>query len=169
MNRRKVTTLLITAIALAALVWGVVPSNASTPKAAKAVAQKTIAPLHRHKHVTNADRQAAAARAKALRASAVKTGKAVYTPTLDPTRIPDYFGTTPNYANSPLPTGPIGSIMVLDRGKVRHLGQGRDHRHQLGIGQGRQGQGQGRQRPYRVHHRHRGGSQLHRPPGDHRG
>ena len=120
MNRRKFLTLLIALVAAAALTWGVVQSSAAAPKAAKKAVTHgvVIPPLHVHKgHVTNADRKAAAARAKALRASAVKTGKAVYTPTLNPAAIPDYFGTTPNYANSPLPTGPVGSIAVMDQGK----------------------------------------------------
>ena len=79
---------------------------------------------------------------------------------LHPTAMPDYFGTTPNYANSPLPSGPdrqhrghptAGSGYGSSR-------QGHHHRHQLGQRQGRQGQGQGRERPHRVHHRHQAGT-----------
>ena len=119
MHRRRFLALLIAVVAAAALTWGVVQSSAAAQKVVKNVShEKTIPPLHVHKgHVTNADRKAAAARAAALRASAVKAGKAVYTPTLNPNATPDYFGTTPNFANSPLPTGPIGSITVLDQGK----------------------------------------------------
>ena len=46
--------------------------------------------------------------------AAVKAGKTVKKAVLNPAAIPDYFGTIPNYANSPLPMGPIGSIVVTD-------------------------------------------------------
>jgi FtsP/CotA-like multicopper oxidase with cupredoxin domain len=120
MHRRRFLALLIAVIAAAALTWGVVQANAAAPKAAKKVVTHgvVIPPLHVHKgHVTNADRQAAAERAAAMRAAAVKAGKSVKKAVLDPNAIPDYFGTIPNYANSPLPTGPVGSIIVTDAGK----------------------------------------------------
>jgi hypothetical protein len=52
--------------------------------------------------VTNADRLAAAQRAAAGRAAC--NGQGGVTPAVAPLSTPDYFGTTPNYANSPLPT-----------------------------------------------------------------
>ena len=52
--------------------------------------------------VTNADRLAAAQRAASARAAC--NGEGGVTPAVAPLSTPDYFGTTPNYANSPLPT-----------------------------------------------------------------
>jgi len=83
---------------------------------ALAVLKKPAAPAHRHGHVTNAQRQAAALRAAALRATAASQGKALRKAVLDPNATPDYFGTVPNFANSPLPRGPIGSIIVMNHG-----------------------------------------------------
>jgi FtsP/CotA-like multicopper oxidase with cupredoxin domain len=94
------------ALALVALVWGVVPSHAAKPAAAK-----PAAPAHTHGRVTNAQRLAAAKRAAALLAN-----KATSKAPIGPGSTPDYFGTTPNYANSPLPAGPIGTIVVLHGG-----------------------------------------------------
>ena len=94
-----------------ALSIGAVPSHAAKPATAK-----PAAPAHRHGHVTNAQRQAAALRAAALRATAASQGKALRKAVLNPNATPDYFGTVPNYANSPLPRGPIGSIIVMNHG-----------------------------------------------------
>jgi FtsP/CotA-like multicopper oxidase with cupredoxin domain len=71
-----------------------------------------------HGRVTNSQRQAAAARAAAIRTAAAATGRqAAAKAVLDPNAVPDYFGTIPNYANSPLPSGPLGTIAVMDRGR----------------------------------------------------
>jgi hypothetical protein len=56
--------------------------------------------------ITPADRQAAAARAAKARANGLKTlGElsAEALPAMNPGGTPDYFGTIPNYANSPIP------------------------------------------------------------------
>src|SRR5664280_698903 len=58
---------------------------------------------------SHAAKPAAALRAAALRATAASQGKALRKAVLNPNATPDYFGTVPNYANSPLPRGPIGS------------------------------------------------------------
>ena len=111
-RRGKLTLLaLALALALAALIWGVVPSHAAKPAAAK-----PAAPAHTHGHVTNAQRLAAAKRAAALLAAAGGQNKAASKAPIGPGSTPDYFGTTPNYANSPLPTGPIGAIVVKNGG-----------------------------------------------------
>ncbi len=59
-----------------------------------------------HGAVTPADRQDAAARAARERADGLKTEaemSAAASPSMNPGGVPDYFGTTPNYANSPIP------------------------------------------------------------------
>jgi FtsP/CotA-like multicopper oxidase with cupredoxin domain len=112
MSRRTRTVLLCVAVALTAALWAVVPSLASAPKAAKTT---VTPPRHVHQgRVSNTDRKAAAARAAALGLTSGGTAKA--RTAARATGIPDYFGTIPNYANSPLPSGPIGSITVMHQG-----------------------------------------------------
>ena len=117
MSRRRRSSMLGAALALTAALWCVVPSLASSQKAAKTAASHAVVvpPLHAHHgRITNTDRKAAAARAAALGlmpGGAAKQGAAAKA-----TGVPDYFGTIPNYANSPPPVGPIGSIMVMHRG-----------------------------------------------------
>ena len=104
--------LLSLGLALVALAWVAVPSHA-----AKAAATKPVGVLHTHGHVTNAQRDAAALRAATMRATAAAQGKATASPpALGGRSAPDYFGTIPNYANSQLPRGPIGSIVVTRGG-----------------------------------------------------
>ncbi len=59
-----------------------------------------------HGHVTPAERAAAAARAAAARQAGLQSveqmAEAAVT-SMDPGGVPDYFGTTPNWANSPIP------------------------------------------------------------------
>ena len=100
--RLMALTLGLTAVALA---LGAVPSHAAKP----ATTAKPVGALHTHGHVTNAQRAAAALRAAALRTAAAAQGKAATEPALGGKATPDYFGTIPNYANSPLPRGPIGT------------------------------------------------------------
>jgi FtsP/CotA-like multicopper oxidase with cupredoxin domain len=104
--------LLSLGLALLALTWGAVPSHAAKPAAAKPAGV-----VHTHGHVTNADRKAAALRAATIRATASSQSKAAAAkPALGASGAPDYFGTIPNYANSPLPRGPIGRIVVTRGG-----------------------------------------------------
>jgi len=112
MSRPVRIVLLCIAVASAAALWAVVPSLASAPKTVKTT---VIPPRHvHHGRVTNADRQAAAARVAALGLKPGGTAKA--RAALRASGIPDYFGTIPNYANSPLPAGPIGRITVMHQG-----------------------------------------------------
>jgi FtsP/CotA-like multicopper oxidase with cupredoxin domain len=116
-SKRRRPILLGIALALTAALWGVAPSLAGNrPTAVKAVSHAVVVPpLHvHHGRITNADRKAAAARAAAL--GLTPGGTAKIRAVAAATGVPDYFGTIPNYANSPLPAGPIGSIMVMHRG-----------------------------------------------------
>ncbi len=111
-RRRGKLTLLSLGVALLALTLGAAPSHAAKPAAVKPAGV-----LHTHGHVTNAERVAAALRAAAIRATASGQGKAAAAmPALGLSAVPDYFGTIPNYANSPLPKGPIGRIIVTSGG-----------------------------------------------------
>jgi FtsP/CotA-like multicopper oxidase with cupredoxin domain len=90
-------------------------TTASTPTLAKSspdlcpVAAPTI-----HKGIiTNADRLAAAQRAAAARATCTRSVSGV-TPAHTTLTTPDYFGTTPNYANSPLPSS--GASVLISGG-----------------------------------------------------
>lgn len=62
------------------------------------------------KPVPQAEKEAAAERFKALYNS-VKTRKGTRS-AMDPGGIPHYFGPYPNYANSPMPKGPVASITL---------------------------------------------------------
>lgn len=75
---------------------------------AGAPAQRPEPPHRKHGRITMADRKAAAARAKALRDARGITTFAVP----GPGGVPDYFGFTPNWANSPQPTvDPITGVI----------------------------------------------------------
>jgi FtsP/CotA-like multicopper oxidase with cupredoxin domain len=106
-RRHGAVILLALVLGLISLLWGVVPSHASTPKTAS---PPTVAPAHVHGRVTNAERRAAAARAAAIRVTPAAKAR-IRAAAL--AGVPDYFGTIPNYANSPLPSGPVGSIKML--------------------------------------------------------
>ncbi len=66
-----------------------------------------------HGKVTPAERQAAADRLKAAYKQAGITAQAA---TMNPGGTPDYFGTTPNYANSPLPTLDVNGVPLAGTG-----------------------------------------------------
>ena len=93
----KVAAILVLSVALAS---PAIPAVAAGPTLCA-----TPSPTTFQGTITNADRLAAAERAAAARAACTvalqKASPAVAGGTL---ATPDYFGTTPNYANSPLPT-----------------------------------------------------------------
>lgn len=64
--------------------------------------------------MSNCDREAAAARAAATRNAAPQR----FVPLAVPAQggVPDYFGIYPNYANSPLPKGPVLSVTLVTGG-----------------------------------------------------
>jgi len=96
-----------------------------------------IPPLHVHKgHVTNADRKAAAARAKALRASAVKTGKAS-TRDAEPGRYSRLLRHHAELRQQSAAHRSVGSIAVMDQARLRQVGESHHLRHQLGFRQRR--------------------------------
>jgi FtsP/CotA-like multicopper oxidase with cupredoxin domain len=103
MFRNKYLSLILTALLAVTSVFGstaVLAKNQSQTSTAK---QSTGEPPYlKHGRITQADRQAAADRRAAsgeVSAQVVPTVKDSYG-----NLIPDYFGTTPNYANSELPT-----------------------------------------------------------------
>ena len=96
MSKHKFFILMSCLWALAAL-WGAQQANAqgSAKGGSTAAHQGKILP---------SERQAAANRAATLASTAATFDlQSVTTSALTPGAIPDYFGTTPNYANSPLP------------------------------------------------------------------
>lgn len=120
MSRRRRPVLLGLALALSSVCLVIAPWLASTSNAADTAASRALLAPAGHIHrgrVSNADRKAAAARAVASRAATARSAKAVPRAVLDPNATPDYFGNIPNYANSPLPAGPIGAIKVTHAGK----------------------------------------------------
>ncbi len=67
-------------------------------------------PPYYHGKVTPAERKAAGEAAAAARAAAASTGKVGAQAIIGPHDQPDYWGSTPNYANSPLPQVISGGI-----------------------------------------------------------
>jgi FtsP/CotA-like multicopper oxidase with cupredoxin domain len=119
MRHRRIALLCSLGLALLVLTVGAMPSQAALVQGGTTI---PVAHIH-HGRITNADRLAAAARAAANRALAGTRVKAVApkAPTVSKLGAvtlgtPDYFGTTPNFANSPLPVGPIGSFIVTSGG-----------------------------------------------------
>ncbi|MGD0017457.1 MAG: hypothetical protein ABSC38_08105, partial [Verrucomicrobiia bacterium] len=118
MNTRRFAISVSVAFGVAALVSGIGQSRAQTGSKEAGVVTTTKGRWTTDPDgwITSDDRAAAAIRAAALRAEAAnrysqsKAASAVVglpkpaTATLTTNAIPDYFGTCPNYANSPLPT-----------------------------------------------------------------
>ncbi|MGI6209727.1 MAG: multicopper oxidase domain-containing protein [Anaerolineae bacterium] len=73
-----------------------------------------VPPFLLDRPVTTADRLKAAANARAagLKPGAAGVEKAVWAPGT----VPHYFGPYPNYANSPMPRGPVATITVAEGG-----------------------------------------------------
>jgi FtsP/CotA-like multicopper oxidase with cupredoxin domain len=95
----------VTSTELASLGSSSSTGNAMTDPAALAAMAKGMADMPMMGRMTAAERQAAADRAAKARAAAAARGTvgALYVPTW-PNDQPDYFGTYPNWALSPLPT-----------------------------------------------------------------
>jgi FtsP/CotA-like multicopper oxidase with cupredoxin domain len=137
-------------LALALVVAAVVPLGAqalSAQAAAAAIGAREAALQARFaKIVTNAQREKAAEAAAALRAAApsrrtatglgLRSGSPKAAPALDPLGTPDYFGTIPNYANSPLPDLDISGNPVPGTGIRKFVdslpGLGSAHANDLG-------------------------------------
>lgn len=82
--------------------------------AASTSPQPTASPRKRTHSTTMTQRKAAAARAAAARKDAAANPdrkRAPLVPPPGPGGVPDYFGSTPNYANSPLPQVVAGSVV----------------------------------------------------------
>ena len=87
--------------AAAIFVLSMATATTSIVAAASPQLCQIAAPTTHQGPITNADRLAAAERAAQARAACTASGAASSSAAL---ATPDYFGTTPNYANSPLPT-----------------------------------------------------------------
>jgi len=72
----------------------------------------------RYKKPTPAERKAAAERFKKMYYDSIKGRVSPHAlpAVMDPGGVPHYFGPYPNYANSPLPSGPVTGITVTDGG-----------------------------------------------------
>ncbi len=94
MKRRRIS-ILVGFLLVATIVLGASPLYAQAQTGNGAQSQSGM------KRITNADRKAAAARAKAAGLQLATDARGLAMPT--PLATPDYFGSSPNYANSPLP------------------------------------------------------------------
>jgi FtsP/CotA-like multicopper oxidase with cupredoxin domain len=97
----------------AILVLAMTAATTSIVAAARPQLCQVAAPTIHQGTITNADRLAAAERAAAARAACTVSGGAK--PFATTLSTPDYFGTAPNYANSPLP-GSGASVTIADSG-----------------------------------------------------
>ncbi len=105
--KKKITIFVSLLLALFILDWGIgqglaQSSGTKTRVAAKPSAQK----------IKPAERRAAAARLKQARSAFLYGKRSVDKAVMDPGGIPHYFGPYPNYANSPMPKGPIAALTL---------------------------------------------------------
>ncbi len=111
MKTHKYINIILSLLAVFSLVFGGI---SPAPVLAKGQTPPTSTPAptisggtgNTHGHVTPAERQAAAVRAAKARAAGLLTPEQMTkaaAPAMNPGGTPDYFGTTPNYANSPIP------------------------------------------------------------------
>jgi FtsP/CotA-like multicopper oxidase with cupredoxin domain/fibronectin type 3 domain-containing protein len=112
MFRNKYFSLALTAILVITAIFGSTRALAQSGTGPKtAVVQNGDEPPYlKHGRITPADRQAAAdrrAQGEGVSAAVVPTATDAYG-----NLIPDYFGVTPNYANSPLPTYAPGMVVT---------------------------------------------------------
>jgi FtsP/CotA-like multicopper oxidase with cupredoxin domain len=125
LSRKSISLLLSVLVLVALILGGVSQANAQDPQPGDGMPRARM---------TQADREAAAARAKALREAAGQQPQAALTPV--PGGVPDYFGPYPNWANSKLPqiTGTavisgtgirkfVDSLPLLGPAGVNNLGQ----------------------------------------------
>jgi FtsP/CotA-like multicopper oxidase with cupredoxin domain len=105
MAMRKTLIFTSVVLALAILAWGVGDGWAQPPEVTNKIAAKRL---------ENAARAEAAARAKKL---GLKPGAAAFAAQLpDPGGVPHYFGPYGNWAFSPLPSGPVAVVTLVDGG-----------------------------------------------------
>jgi FtsP/CotA-like multicopper oxidase with cupredoxin domain len=113
LRRTRMGRALLTGVVLVVVLTLAGGSFALASSALRPHGRLTNTQVHKMNSITNAQRKAAAKRLAATRAKqrANQSGGGVsakgvrsLAATLNPGGVPDYFGTTPNYANSPLPT-----------------------------------------------------------------
>jgi len=109
MDGRKLWVSMLSVFFAIGLLWGVGLGRAQSPEK-KAEKKKEL----KEKKPTPAERKAAAERFKKIYYKTLEGG--VVPQDLDPGGVPHYFGPYPNYANSPLPSGPVTGITVTDGG-----------------------------------------------------
>ncbi len=104
---------LVLAFAVFALALGV--DQAGAKKALNDNTNLTDKALKHHGKVTTTEQKTAAATFQMQYQPALMAGAAAPAAP-DPGGIPHYFGPYPNWANSPMPTGAVGSVTLIDPG-----------------------------------------------------
>jgi FtsP/CotA-like multicopper oxidase with cupredoxin domain len=138
MKKRRLFYFVSSAFAVVASIWGFDPGaraqSSSTTTQSQATLQSSDGSTRLDNYLkmyrmTNAERQAAAARAAAARAAA-GTFAAPYEALSQPgiesagfLATPDYFGTIPNYLNSPIINKFVDSLPGVGPGNANNLGQ----------------------------------------------
>ncbi len=137
MKKRRLIYLVSFAFAVIAGIWGFGPgarAQSSTTTQPQATLQSSTGSTRLDNYlkmyrITNAERQAAAARAAAARAAAGPVAapyEALSQPTIEGAgflETPDYFGTTPNFSNSPIINKFVDSLPGVGAGNANNLGQ----------------------------------------------
>ena len=112
MDRRKLKILMRLVLMAAVLLL----TKGSGTRAQNGNGQNNGKAIGKMRQTTQAQRQQAAKNRKAQINAALAAGATLAT--YDSSKGPDYFGTTPNYATSPLPTGGIGRIVPIFGGSA---------------------------------------------------
>ncbi len=110
-------SLSLVALVLALTFLSGTPDRGQAQSASKSASGSATAPARSPKRITPAMRKAAAARFKKLRATVPTNRRTLAAPPMDPGGVPHYYGPFANYANSPLPTGPVASVTVTNGGE----------------------------------------------------
>ncbi len=133
MRKRRLFLIMSFVFAVVAAIWGFDPgaraqSSTTTQPQANIGLNGGTSRLDNYLkmyRMTNAERQAAAGRAAAARAAAglLETLSQPATEGAGFLTTPDYFGTTPNYANSPIIRKFVDSLPGIGAGNANNLGQ----------------------------------------------
>jgi FtsP/CotA-like multicopper oxidase with cupredoxin domain len=113
MNKRQILNTIAIVFILITLPLGIGLARAQQAgKAGEATPQARM----KQKFLIPAKRKQAAARFQQIRAAKFGPGATIQALAMEPGGIPHYFGPFPNYAYSPLPKGPVTSIVLTSPG-----------------------------------------------------
>ncbi len=113
MKERKLSKTILSVFVLITLPLGI---GLALGKQAGKAAEQTPQARMKQRFVMQAKRKEAAARFRQFQNAKLGAKATLQALPMDPTGIPHYFGPFPNYAYSPLPKGPVASIVLTSPG-----------------------------------------------------